>query len=151
MGFHTHIRQYLVAGMFAVGQEAVVLVEAEVGYSLEECILVALTVDAGAGHIGFARIAFGLEVVRLSGVHIDFERIGSVLDVVRWLEGMHWDCRNFVVEEVLGLAFVRKDRAAIVVFVNRNLRCERKQDERIVDVLIEVVANSGLGIGRRNS
>ena len=48
-----------VAGMSAVGQAAVVLVEAGVEYILEECILVlvVLVLGAVAEHIGFAGIA----------------------------------------------------------------------------------------------
>jgi hypothetical protein len=128
----------------------VVLVAAEEECSPEECILVALTVGAAADHIGFARIVSGLEEERLSGVHTGLGRIGSVLGVEMWLEGMRWDCRNFVVEEALGLAFARKDPVVIVLVGNRNLRCERKQDVRIVDVLIEVAASLGLDTGRQN-
>jgi hypothetical protein len=150
VGFHTHTHWRQVAGMFVAGQEAVVLVVAEVGCSPEECILVALTVDVVVGRIDFGRIVFGSEEVRLSGVHIGFGRMRSALGVVTSLEDKHWDCRCLGVEEVGGLASGHKDQALIAMVENRSLRCERKQDELIVGVLIEVGVSLGLGTGRQS-
>lgn len=88
VGFHTHTRQYRVAGMFAEVQEVVVLAEAEVGCILEECILAALTVDAVLDHIGFARMSFGLEEAMWPDEHIGFGKMRFELGVEMWLEGM---------------------------------------------------------------
>jgi hypothetical protein len=150
-GSHTHTRQNLVAGMFAVVQEAAVLVVAVVGRSPEGCILVALTVDAEVDYIGFARTVVGLGEVRLSGAHTGFGRIGSALEVEMWLEGKRWDCRFPEIAEAGVWASVHKDQVVIVIVGNRNFRCERKLDGLIADVLTREVASLGLGIARRSS
>ena len=150
-GFHIHTRQNLVAGMFAVVQAAAVLAVAVVGCSLEGCILVALTVDAEVDYIGFARTVVGLGEVRLSGVHTGFGRIGSALEVEMWLEGKRWDCRFLEIGEAGVLASVHKGQVVIAIVGNRNLRCERKLDGLIADVLIGEVASLGLGTAQRSS
>jgi hypothetical protein len=137
-----------------VGQAGVVLAEAEGEHILEECILglVVLVLGAGVDHIGFARIAVGLEEGRSVGVHNCSERTGFVLEVAIWVaEGTGWGCKCLEVEEAAAWAFARKGRAVIVTG-DRNHRCEkRKQDVPIEDVLIGVEVRLGLGIGLQNS
>jgi hypothetical protein len=82
---HTHIRhdqsteKRRAAGMFAGGQEAVVLVEEVVECSREERIVAVLVFDAAADHTGCVRTVFGLEEAMLVAVHIDFEKTAFVL------------------------------------------------------------------------
>lgn len=146
---HTHRP---VVGMSAVGQAAVVLVEAVEEYILEECILVLVVLVLGAvvEHTGFAGIAAGWGEVRSVGVHSCFERIGFALEVgMSVVLDMNLGCNYLETEEVAVLASECRGQAETG---NRSsLDWKRKQDVPIVGVLIGVAGRLGLDIDQQSS